>query len=146
MSQSEVLAQEDFGPYKTFSNGDLETYSGTFAGEKRNFQFYFKDNSLWRIAIRTYEGQSIDDATAAWSLTHSALEQKFGAIETPDMTGETPEQLAAQAQSLVVSGSKAQMAPIAQPGDAFVFSTFARFEHQEQSFYTVTVNIDQPHP
>jgi hypothetical protein len=146
MSQKEVLSQEAFGPYKSFSNGDLETYNGTFAGEKRNFQFYFKESSLWRIAIGTYEGHSIKDATAAWLVTYSALGEKFGAIETPDMSGESPEQLSLLATSLVASGKKAQMAPVHQPNDAFVFSTFGSYVHDGETYYTVTVNIDQPRP
>ncbi len=146
MSQEEVLAAKEAGPYKTFSNGDLETYNGTFAGQNRNFQFYFKEGSLWRIAIRTYEGGSIEDATAAWNVTYAALAQRFGSIETPDMVGSSSQQLSVQAKSLVASGKKAQMAPVAQPGDAFVFSTFARYEHEGVSYYTVTVNLDQPHP
>ena len=146
MSQKEVLSHQNFGPYKTFSNGDLETYNGTFAGEKRNFQFFFKDNSLWRIGIGTYEGNSIEDATAAWLLTYSALGDKFGAIETPDISGETPEQLSVFAKATVASGKKAQMAPVHQPSDAFVFSTFGSYAHEGQTYYTVTVNIDQPRP
>ena len=144
MSQQEVLSQEALGPYKKFSNGDLETYNGTFGGEKRNFQFYFKENSLWRIAIRTYEGQNIDEATAAWLLTYSTLGEKFGAIDTPNMRGESPEQLSILAKTMVATGKKAQMAPAHQPSDAFVFSTFGSYASQGQTYYTVTVNIDQP--
>lgn len=144
MSQQDVLSHDAFGPYRSFSNGDLETYSGTFAGKKRNFQFYFKDGSLKRIAIRTYEGQSIQAATNAWQATYSALLEKFGEIETPGMAGETPEALSVQARALVASGKKAQMAPFTQPGDAFVFSTFSRFDHEGTSYYTVTVNLEQP--
>jgi len=32
MSKSQVNSLKEFGPYKSFSNGDLETYNGRFHG------------------------------------------------------------------------------------------------------------------
>ncbi len=79
------------GLAKSFSNGDLETYSGVFCGKKANVQFYFKDGALRRIAVVTYEGNDPNDASATWLETYRALRDKFGDIETPGISGEGQE-------------------------------------------------------
>ena len=132
------------GPYKSFSNGDLETYSGQFLGKKGNVQFYFKDGTLRRIVGLTYEGIDPNAATAAWLQTYRALQEKFGDIETPGMSGE-PQELAVQARVRVELGVKAQMAPKKQPRDEFYFSTFTSFTSEGKKWYRVVVNIDPPH-
>jgi hypothetical protein len=145
MSADEIRGQAAFGPYKAFTNGDLETYSGVFAGAKRNFQFYLRNGKLWRIAIRMYEGHDLDQATAAWRETYVALTGQFGAIETPKMSPGPVENLAQQARTLVEAGSKAQMAPVQQRAGEFVFSTFAAGKPPTGgTLYMVTVNIDPP--
>jgi len=145
MSADEIRAQATFGPYKAFSNGDLETYNGSFAGAKRNFQFYLRDGKLWRIAIRMYEGRDLDQATIVWRETYAALSQEFGAIETPKMVAGPVENLAQQARKLVEAGSKAQMAPVKQHSGEFVFSTFASGKPPVGgTVYMVTINVDRP--
>ena len=47
MTPQEVMAFADYGPYRSFSNGDLETFTGLFDGKKENVQFFFKVES-WR--------------------------------------------------------------------------------------------------
>lgn len=144
MSASEIRAVEDHGPYRVFSNGDLETYKAEFGGRSENAQFYLKDDHLWRIALRTYEGTELADATRAWLDTYRTLEERHGALETPGLSGETVAELAEAARTLVASGGKAQMAPVSQPEDDFVFSSFSGFSHDGTTFYTVTVNYDRP--
>jgi hypothetical protein len=56
MSPQEVTSQVDAGPYKSFTNGDLETYNGLFDGHKENVQFFFKEGRLVRIGVYLYEG------------------------------------------------------------------------------------------
>ena len=146
MSQKQVLAHKEMGPFKSFSNGDLETYSGVFGGKARNFQFYFRDGHLWRVAIRIYEGKSIDDAGAACQETYIALQERFGPIETPEMDGKTASEVCTQAKARVAAGNKGQMAPAIQPDGEFVFATFARLDHNREPFYMVTVNLDPPPP
>jgi hypothetical protein len=38
MTPAEVQAIADCGPYRAFSNGDLETYEAVFDGKKRNIE------------------------------------------------------------------------------------------------------------
>lgn len=145
MSAVDIRAQTNFGPYKAFKNGDLETYSGVFAGAKRNFQFYLRDGKLWRIAIHMYEGYDLDQATTAWRETYAALTKEFGPIETPGLSGSSVDNLALQARALVSTRRKAQMAPFQQRGGEFVFSTFASGTPPAgETLYMVTINIDKP--
>ena len=144
MSQEQVLAETAEGPYRAFSNGNLETYSGEFFGSKRNFQFYFEHGSLRRIAIRTYEGPNLDQATTAWQQTYEALQARFGEMEAPYIEGTSSEELAAHARSRAELGESAQMAPMAQPNDAVVFGSLTSVVHEGVRYYAMTVNLDQP--
>ena len=146
MSASEIRAVESSGPYRAFSNGDLETYNADFGGAKHNAQFYLKDGRLWRIAISTYEGADLSQAAQAWINTYATLKETYGEIKTPNLSGDTPEALAAAAKAIVADGGKAQMAPVSQHEGEFVFSSFSSFAHDGVTYYTVTVNYDQPAP
>lgn len=146
MSTEEIMAVTSHGPYKSFSNGDLETYNGDFGGRKENVQFFLKDNRLWRIGVYTYEGTDLSAATQAWVHTYSTLQSQYGDLETPNYQGATPDALAESARSIVAGGGKAQMAPIKQPDGAFVFSSFASYAHDGTTYYTVTVHHDRPAP
>lgn len=146
MTADEIRAVTASGPYRSFSNGDLETYNGEFGGKKENVQFFLKDGHLWRIGVYTYEGTDLSAATQAWIHAHSTLQATYGSIETPEYQGPTVEALGDAARAIVASGGKAQMAPAEQPKDAFVFSSFASFNHDGTTYYTVTVNYDQPAP
>lgn len=146
MSAQEIREVSSHGPYKSFSNGDLETYNGDFGGRKENVQFFLKDNRLWRIGVYTYEGIDISVASQAWSHTYQTLQSLYGPVETPNYQGATPEALEASAREIVAGGGKAQMAPLKQPDGAFVFSSFASYTHDGTTYYTVTVNYDRPAP
>lgn len=39
MSADQIQAVTASGPYRPFSNGDLETYNGDFGGKQENVQF-----------------------------------------------------------------------------------------------------------
>ncbi|HEY2629559.1 MAG TPA: hypothetical protein VGI57_10550 [Usitatibacter sp.] len=143
MTAEQVLAQVDQGPYKSFSNGDLETYAGVFAGKKCNVQFYFRDGTLRRIVALTYESTDSGGSGPAWLHTYTALRDKYGEMETPGLSGK-PEEMAVQAQVRVALGLKAQMAPVKQPKDEFVFSTFSSYPSGGKTWYRIVVNIDPP--
>src|SRR5690606_36620831 len=143
MSASEIRAEGSYGLYRESFNGDLETYNADFGGAKHNAQFYLKDGHLWRIAMRTYEGADRSQAAQAWINTYVTLKETYGEIETPKLSGDTPEALAATAKSIVAAGGKAQMAPVSQKEGEFVFSSFNSFAHEGVTYYTVTVNYDQ---
>jgi hypothetical protein len=150
MTPEEVKALADYGPYKSFSNGDLETYAGVFNGHKENVQFFFKDGKLVRLGIFLYEGQDIKAAAGVWGQTYEVLREKFGAIELPDIHVESvgtelaPSVVAAAAGANVDAVGKSQMAPFKQPSDIFVFASFRRENVQGKMFYYVTVNYDPP--
>ncbi|WP_279361852.1 hypothetical protein [Xanthomonas sacchari] len=146
MSAEEIRAVESNGPYREFSNGDLETYNGDFGGKPQNAQFYLKEGRLWRVAVRAYEGTDLSKATRVWEQTYTTLKKLHGPLETPDLSGETLEALSASAETLVAHGGKAQMAPISQPVGTFVFSSFNSFTHEGVTYYMVTVNYDQASP
>ncbi|PYM01614.1 MAG: hypothetical protein DMF19_05900 [Verrucomicrobia bacterium] len=40
MTKAEVTSFKEFGPYKEFSNGDLETFNGRFHGRKENIHSF----------------------------------------------------------------------------------------------------------
>jgi len=40
MTKAEVASYKEFGPYKKFSNGDLETFNGRFHGRKENIHSF----------------------------------------------------------------------------------------------------------
>jgi len=146
MSTNDIRAVESHGPYRAFSNGDLETYSADFGGKKENAQFYIKDVQLWRVALRTYEGSDLAEATRVWTETYGTLKSLHGNLETLGLAGDTLAGLAESARGVVADGGKAQMAPISQPEGTFVFSSFRGTEHEGTTYYTVTVNYDRPSP
>jgi hypothetical protein len=151
MTPQEVTSQLDAGPYKSFTNGDLETYNGTFDGRKENVQLFFKDGKLVRIGVYLYEGEDIKDAGKVWANTYRALKSKYGAIELPDVVFDPPTALpepdlvGTVAQGNVAVTGKSQMAPFNQPPDAFVFASFRRDNTAGHVMYYVTVMYDPPH-
>jgi hypothetical protein len=151
MTPREVESFTDYGPYKAFSNGDLETYAGIFNGRKENVQFFFKDGKLVRIGIYLYEGQDIKAAAGTWGRTYKTLKEKFGAIELPGIVVQpngsepVPETVAIAAGASVDAMGKSQMAPFKQPSDVFVFASFWRNKLGGQVSYYVVVYYDSPH-
>jgi hypothetical protein len=151
MTPEQVASFADYGPYNTFSNGDLETYAGVFNGHKENIQFFFKDGKLARIGVYLYEGQDVKAAAATWAQTYTTLKANFGEIELPGIQVKTadaqlsPDVIGAAAGALVTAVGKAQMAPLKQPADKFIFASFRSARVQGQVFYYVIVFYDPPH-
>jgi hypothetical protein len=151
MTPQEVSAVADHGPYKSFGNGDLETYRGVFEGHEENVQFFFTDGRLRRIGIYLYEGEDAAAAAREWSGLHATLARHYGAVETPgnveSATGAVAEaSFTANALALVGERGKAQMAPVDQPVDAFLFASFTRVDGEGgRQFYVVVLNLDPPH-
>ena len=150
MTPQEVIAFQDYGPYKSFSNGDLETYAGEFNGHKENVQFFFKEGRLARIGIYLYEGQDIKAAAANWGRAYASLKSMYGRIELPDIhvSGSSaelaPDAVATAGGANVEVTGKSQMAPVKQPLDEFVFASFRRQNVQDHVFYYVIVYYDPP--
>ena len=144
MTAAEIRAVTDHGPYNTFTNGDLETYNANFCGQKENVQFYLKGGHLWRIAVVTYEGKSLNHAVEGWEKTYNCLQKLHGTLETPGLKGTDIKALASQAKALVSKGTKVQMAPASQVKGRFVFSSFASYTAKGSTYYRVWVNYDAP--
>ena len=149
ISQQEVEAVAEWGPYKSFSNGDLETYNAIYEGEKKNFQFFFENNKLKRIGVYFYEGADLNSAASAWLSLHTSMSKKFGAIETlknelpSGATKQQKEKFKETAIAIVNAEGKTQMAPKVQPNDAFAFSSLMRGETEGKVYYYVMLNFDK---
>src|SRR5437016_4271462 len=83
MSKSQVASFKEFGPYKSFSNGDLETYNGRFHGRKANVQFFFQGDRLRRIGVYLYEGTDSKGGIPAWRNAYEALQKDYGKVSMP---------------------------------------------------------------
>ncbi len=84
MTKQQVASFKQFGPYKTFSNGDLETYKGIYHGHKENVQFFFQNNRLVRIGV--YFGETTDrhKAVSAFRRAYGILEKDYGKLNIPE--------------------------------------------------------------
>ncbi len=152
MSRAQVTNFVDFGPYKTFTNGDLETFNGIFDGQKENVQFFFNDSGLHRIGVYLYEGTDLTAAASKWKECHETLARLYGSVETPGMTATAPtstaalEEMASKAIARVTGGDRVQMAPERQPDKVFIYSSFWRSTDQGTDYYFLTIFFDPPHP
>jgi len=136
MTKAEVAGCKEFGPYKKFSNGDLETFNGRFHGHRENIQFFFHGGSLSRIGVYLGEGMDSKKAVATFERAYRLLQQDYGKIEVPGMkvTGggtQPPTVIAVGAVANAAVTGKTQMAPIHQPQDMHVF---ASVYHVQKSF------------
>src|ERR1700730_8057101 len=84
MTKEQVASFKQLGPYKSFSNGDLETYNGIFRGEKYNVQFYFQHNRLVKITVLFGEGDNRDQAIATFKTVYRLLERQYGKVVIPE--------------------------------------------------------------
>ena len=149
MTKDQVASFKQFGPYKSFSNGDLETYNGIFRGRKENVQFYFENNHLVRIGVYMYEGEDKEKAAATFTRVFKFLEKDYGRVVVPEIhvaKGSAPvnaEIYGIAALGYSVATGRTEMTPVRQPGDKRVF---ARMMHPiaKPGNFTVAVFFD-PH-
>ena len=144
MTKAEVAGCKEFGPYKEFSNGDMETFNGRFHGHRENIQFFFHGGRLSRIGVYLCEGTDAKKAVAVFERAYRLLQQDYGKIEVPEMKvrdgGPTPPTVIAvgAVANAAVTG-KTQMAPVHQPKDLFVF---ASVYHVQKSF-SIAIMFDR---
>jgi hypothetical protein len=150
MSKSQVSSFGEFGPYRAFPNGDIETFNGIYDGTKENIQFFFDaEGLLRRIGVYLYEGKDIQAARAAWRRVYESLTKNYGRVETPGVRIDAnsgpvnSEILSMAAAANVEAVGKTQMAPVDQPKDMFVFSSFMRREVQGAHYLYVIVYFDR---
>ena len=130
MSKSQVASFEEFSPYKSFSNGDLETYNGRFNSRKTNVQFFFQGDHLRRIGVFLYEGTDPKGGIPAWRSAYETLQKDYGKVSMPDiqaLPGSTP----ANADVLAIAAAanadilgETTMAPAKQPPGIRVSARF----------------------
>jgi hypothetical protein len=150
MSQDQVRAVSACGPYRAFSNGDLETYQARFDGKQQNFQFFFEHSQLRRIGIYTYEGTDQHAAVLAFLALYQSGNRVFGSLETPDLTPPTLGEAASETAFVqdvnqrIEQVGKVQFSPQRQPADAFVFASLKHNEVQGKPYYVVTLYLDRP--
>lgn len=149
MSPAEVAAVEECGPYKRFSNGDLETYNGVYDGKKENFQFFFDQGKLRRIGVYLYEGTDVEAGAQRWLSLYGSLSRQFAAVETPGNippSVEDPSGIAFRVGALkgLRSAGKVQMTPARQSKDAFVYSSFMQRVVNNETIYLVILYFDRP--
>jgi len=147
MTKTEVASFKEFGPYKTFSNGDLETFNGRYHGRKENIQFFFEGGRLRRIGV--YLGETADPkkAVAMFERAYRALEQDYGKIEVPEMKvsggGTPPTVIAVGAMANADVTGKTQMAPVKQPKDISIFSSAYRVYERGKKVFTIAIFFDR---
>lgn len=150
MSKNEVTSQTQFGPYKQFSNGDLETFNGKFHGRKENIQFYFVKDRLRRIRVNLGEGNDTKKAIATFARAYELLRQDYGKVEVPEMRprgseAQTPPVvIAAGALANALVTGKTQMAPVRQPKGTLVFASLNCISSGKEKWFSVVINFDPP--
>ena len=147
MSKEQVTSFADLGPYKSFRNGDLETYNGEFDHQKRNVQFFFNVSGLNRIEVNMYEGGDLKQATEAFQSTYTILNRDYGDLTANGFELPIPRdalRVALAAATKVQEGNKVQIAPIIQDAELHVSSTFRQNEVAGYLFYFVVIYLDPP--
>lgn len=147
MTKEQVASFKEFGPYKTFSNGDLETYNGEFDHEKRNVQFFFNVSGLNRIEINMYEGQASAEAGRAIERVAEYYRRACGEIKASGFdlpAGEDAHKIAESAIAALDTKAKVQVIPVNQPADLRTFSSFRRNEILGRVYYSVVLYLDPP--
>lgn len=148
MSKAQVAAFKEFGPYKSFSNGDLETQNGRFDGRKENVQFFFKGDRLRRIGIYLFEGQDPKKGVPVFQRAYDYLQRHYGKIAVPQMSIAPGSQRPDSAAIAWGAGANAdatgrtEMYPVKQPKNMRVSAEFMAYPAREGKSYAVAVFLD----
>jgi hypothetical protein len=149
MSKPQVASFKQFGPYKSFSNGDLETYNWRFHGHKANVQFFFLGERLRRIGVYLYEGTDPKGGIPSWRIAYDALHKDFGSVSTPDIRVGSksdplnPDVIAiGEAMNADVTG-ESRLLPGKQPANMHVFARGWTGIVQGKKWYYIAVFYDQ---
>jgi hypothetical protein len=129
MTKEQVKSFNQVGPYKSFPNGDLETYNGQFHGKNENIQFFFVKNKLVKIGI--YLGEQLDQhkALPIFKRAVAILEKDYGKLESPEITVPSTggqfdaDVFGAIAITNATMQGKTHVGPVKQPKDMRVWVT-----------------------
>ena len=148
MSKAEAVSFTQFGPYRQFSNGDLETFNGNFEGHKENVQFFFQNDRLIRIGVYLWEGKDPKKGVSVFERAYDLLRRKYGKIALLEMTGSPGSQHATGSTITIPGGAKkdltgkTQMFPLKQPADMRVSAKFMSVYSREGKSYAVAIFLD----
>jgi hypothetical protein len=148
ISKAEVVSFKQFGPYKQFSNGDLETFNGIFEGRKENIQFFFRNDRLIRIGVYLWEGKDPKKGASVFERVYDLLRRKYGKIALLEMTG-PPGSQHPTGSTITIPGAakkdlteKTQIFPLKQPADMRVSAKFMSYYAREGKSYAVAIFLD----
>ena len=141
MSPDDVRAVSAFGPYRSFSNGDLETYRGQWDGREENVQFYFADGKLHRVSVYLYEGADLEDAAVYWAALRRSMERHFGALDTPGNDAKADDRFQDAAKAAVGQGTRNFIAPVGSVGKP-AYGIFKREQIEGKPVYFVILHFD----
>jgi len=148
MAPEQVKNFKQFGPYKSFSNGDLETYNGIYRGHKENVQFFFRNNQLLRIGIYLGETTDRDKAIASFRRAYGILEKGYGKLTVPELhrgAGSdplTPDVIAIGATVNAFATGKTEVFPVTQPTGMRVSGAIARRNIAGKQWYYIAIFFD----
>ncbi len=148
MSKSQVAGFKEFGPYKSFSNGDLETYNGRFEGKKENIQFFFRSDRLRRIGIYLFEGKDPKKGVPVFQRAYDYLQRKYGKVIVPELKAAPgSEPLNSFVIAIGVGANadvtgKTEMHPAKQPEDMRISAEFMAYNSREGRSHAVAIFLD----
>jgi hypothetical protein len=148
MTPTQVASFKEFGPYRAFSNGDLETFSGRFHGRKQNIQFYFQSSRLRRIAVDLGEGTDRKKAVATCQQLYELLQRDYGPVTIPEDKSPRGAKAAPAGVQAIAATTNADLfgsthiVPIRQPKDMRVFGSVRSAIVSGQKWFYVEVNFD----
>ena len=148
MSKADVVSFKQFGPYRQFSNGDFETFNGTFEGRKENIQFFFQNDRLIRIWVYLWEGKDPKKGVSVFERAYDLLRRKYGKIALLEISGPPRSQHPTGSTITIPGGAKknltgkTQMFPLKQPADMRVSAKFMSYYAREGKSYAVAIFLD----
>jgi hypothetical protein len=148
MSKTQVASFKEFGPYKQFSNGDLETFNGRFEGRRENVQFFFDGDRLRRIGIYLFEGKNPKKGVPVFQRAYEYLQRNYGKIIVPQMKV-SPASESVNAFVIAIGAGanadvtgKTEMYPTKQPKDMRVSAEFMSYRARDGKWYAVAIFLD----
>ena len=150
MTKAQVTSFKHFGPYRSFSNGDLETFNGIYHGTKHNIQFFFdRAGRLQRIGVYLGEGTDGKKAAATFQHAYESLQQQYGKIVVPEMKVDRGSEplpvgviaIGAAANADVTGRSHA--IPVKQPKDMQVSASIMRGYVKGAKWFYVAIFFDR---
>jgi hypothetical protein len=147
MTPAQVSSFKEFGPYKTFSNGDLETFNGRFRGRKQNIQFYFERGRLRRIAVDLGEGTDRKKAIAACQQLYELLQRDYGRVTIPENKSGDGKPIPPAVQAIAATMNadlfgSSHIIPVKQPKEMRIRGSIRSAVVAGQKWFYVGVDFD----